>query len=80
MNIPTKSFLNNHSEVHALGIGMYEGFKDLKDFDGLDKQAKNNPDVEEEIHYAKGGYVAGATIRVIIYILLGGKLLQLGLL
>lgn len=58
------------TEWHAFGIGVYEGLKDFKDWDGLGDQAKRNPDVQEEIHYAKGGYVVGSAVRVGFYVVL----------
>lgn len=64
-----KEFLNSPAEVHAFVIGIYEGFKDVK-FDGIDEGAKRNPDVKKEPHYAKGGYVLGAFLRILAIILL----------
>jgi len=56
---------STYIECHAFLIGLYEGFKDFVDWDGIDKKAKNK-DVENEIHYAKGGYIIGAILRILV--------------
>jgi len=61
-------FLSTSTEVHALGIGIYNGFKDFTDWDGLDKKTLEHKDVKKEIHYAKGGYVLGAFLRVALLV------------
>lgn len=80
-----EEFLNEYAEVHAFGIGLYEGLTDVKTkkgwisprFDGLSKVALRNKDVREEPHYARGGYFLGAIIRmgfilIILYMFLKG--------
>lgn len=58
--------LSYSAEFHALAIGFYAGFIDFKDWHGLDKRARENPDVMMEMGYARGGYVLGAVIRTLI--------------
>jgi len=74
-----EGFLSEPAEIHALAIGLYEGFKDFADFDGLSEKARENEDVAEEMHYAKSGYVVGAVIRVVIYVLVTKAVLTGGL-
>lgn len=59
-------FLSYSVEFHALAIGMYAGFLDFKDWDGLDQKARENPSVRQEMAYAHGGYVIGAVVRTLI--------------
>ena len=53
-------FLSTYAEVHAFVIGVYTGLVEWK---GLDDKTMQNPDVKAEIHYAKGGYIAGTLLR-----------------
>lgn len=65
-------FLSTHEEVHAFVHGVYAGLTEWK---GLDDKTLANPDVILEIHYAKGGYVLGTVIRVMIILLIGKSLI-----
>lgn len=62
-------FLSHDGETHGLVVGFYHGFIDFRDWRGLpdDIDGKNI----ENNWYTKGGYVAGAIVRVSIYLLLG---------
>lgn len=60
-------FLDENVEVHAFAIGVFEGFKDFRDWKGIESE---NADVVAEPHYAKTGYVIGAFLRVLIYVIL----------
>lgn len=63
-------------ETHAAAIGIYHGFKDFRDWDGLpDDYADTDAQVEKG-HYAQGGYVFGAMLRVLCYLALGGALMS----
>lgn len=61
-------FLSTHEEVHAFVHGIYAGLTEWK---GLDSETMRNPDVQKELHYAKGGYVVGTVMRVVIILLIG---------
>ncbi|KXA92339.1 hypothetical protein AKJ64_03415 [candidate division MSBL1 archaeon SCGC-AAA259E17] len=60
------TFADTAPEVHALGNGLYNGFIDFMDWNGIDPEIMENPDVRAEPHYARGGYVAGAVLRWIV--------------
>jgi len=64
------TFLSTNPERHAFVIGVYEGFKDFKDWNGIPSRVLQNPDVSEEPHYAKGGYLLGTLLRLMCYALL----------
>lgn len=64
-------FANTYPEVHSFVIGLYCGFKDFRDWDGLDQHLRENKDVRKEPHYAHGGYILGAILRVSVYLLVG---------
>lgn len=64
-------------ETHGFALGVYYGFKDFRDWDGLpDDYADTDAQVETG-HYPKGGYVVGAVLRVLCYVALGGALMTL---
>lgn len=60
-------FLSTHQEIHAFVLGIYSGLTEWK---GLDSETMQNPDVEAEPHYAKGGYIIGTLIRWIMLLTL----------
>lgn len=64
------------AEHHAFSIGFYEGLKDFKDWNGLPDEMLDNPDVEKEPHYARGGYVIGSLVRVALYLTVGAGAVQ----
>jgi len=63
----------SYGETHALALGIYHGFKDFRDWGGLPEGYADGKNVERG-WYAKGGYVFGAMLRVVCYLLLGGLL------
>lgn len=52
------------TNFRAVGVGAYYGFIDFKDWDGLPQDAPGGK-------YAKAGYVVGAMVRVLCYLVLG---------
>lgn len=62
----------SHSgEVHAFAVGVYYGFIDFKDWDGLPKDYAEGKNIETG-WYDRSGYVIGAAFRVACYLALGG--------
>lgn len=53
-------FLSYAAEWHALAHGMYNGMKDWRVRPG---KIPDNPDVQAEPHYYKGGYVVGTVVQ-----------------
>ena len=52
-----KTAFSTPAEIHSFVIGFYYGLLPHK---GIPKKVANsNADVQKEIHYARGGYVAG---------------------
>jgi hypothetical protein len=71
-----EEFLSSNREIHAFGIGVYHGFIDIRDWSGLpDELPDENDDVDREPHYAKGGYVLGAVLRIGCVLLLGSQII-----
>jgi len=62
-------------ETHGFAVGLYHGFLDFKDWDGLPEGYAKGKGIEKG-HYPKAGYVVGATVRVVCYLALGGALAQ----
>lgn len=63
-------FLSYSAETHAVGVGVYYGFIDFKDWDGLPEDYAEGKHIEKG-HYPKAGYVCGAALRVACYLVLG---------
>lgn len=53
-------FLSYAGEWHAFTIGMYSGVTSVR---GFRDTPPDNPDVEEEPHYYKGGYLVGLSAQ-----------------
>lgn len=64
--------MNTYKEKHAFIHGIYAGLTEWK---GIDSVTMKNPDVVDEEHYAKGGYVIGVILRVTIILLIGKTVL-----
>lgn len=61
--------LSYSAEWHALAHGVYNGLSDsLRSVRPL----PDNPDVEKEPHYYKGGYVIGTLLQVLLLVVAGG--------
>ena len=65
-------FLSSYAEIHAFTHGIYAGLTEWK---GIDSSTMQNPDVLEEPHYAKGGFILGTFVRIAIIVLLSKTLL-----
>jgi len=63
-------FLSTYAEVHSFCIGIYCGLVEWK---GIDSKTLENPDVQAEIAYAKGGYILGTMFRWLIILTVGYK-------
>ena len=63
-------FLSYSGEVHAVGVGIYYGFVDFRDWGGLPEGYADGKNIERG-WYARGGYVFGAVLRVAIYLTVG---------
>lgn len=63
-------FLSTYAEIHSFVIGIYCG---LTEWRGIDSKTMDNPDVKEEPHYAKGGYILGSILRWVIILTVGYK-------
>ena len=61
-------------ETHAFAYGIYYGFIDFMDWDGMPENYGEGHVVEKG-HYGKFGYILGAVIRVLCYLLVGSALL-----
>jgi len=70
--VKLNEFLSTYAEIHAFVLGIYCGLTEWK---GLDSETLNNPDVQKEPHYAKGGYILGTLLRVAIILLIGAKVI-----
>ena len=64
-------FLSYSGETHAVGVGIYHGFIDFRDWGGLPENYAEGKNIEAG-WYAKAGYIVGAILRVSLYIVLGG--------
>jgi len=58
-------FLSYSGETHGLTVGIYYGFIDFKDWDGLPEDYADGKNIERG-WYPKAGYVLGAVIRLLI--------------
>lgn len=67
-------FISYSGEAHAVGVGIYYGFVDFRDWGGLPEGYAEGKNIEKG-HYPKAGYVIGATLRVGLYLALGGMAL-----
>jgi len=70
--VKLSEFLNTYAEIHAFVLGIYCGLTEWK---GLDSETLNNPDVQKEPHYTRGGYIVGTLLRVAIILLIGRELI-----
>lgn len=61
---------STYAEDHAFMIGLFHGFIDFIDWNGLDKSAKKHPAVRKERHYAEGAYICGAILRVALLLII----------
>jgi hypothetical protein len=62
--------MNTSAEVHATTHGIYAGLTEWKG-----TELPNNPDVQLEPHYYKGGYICGTLLRWTAILLLGSRIL-----
>jgi hypothetical protein len=69
-------FLSWSGETHAIGVGIYYGFIDFRDWGGLPEDYAEGKNIERG-WYAKGAYVVGAILRVLCYVALGGAISSL---
>jgi hypothetical protein len=69
-------FLSYSGEVHAVGVGIYYGFVDFRDWGGLPEDYAKGKNIEPG-HYPKAGYVVGAVLRVGLYLALGAGAISL---
>lgn len=53
------------AEWHAFAHGMYVGFTTKPWYTPT---VPDNPDVAKELHYYRGGYVAGSVLQVIVLV------------
>ena len=58
-------------ETHGFAVGLYYGFVDFRDWGGLPKGYADGKNIERG-WYPKMGYVVGALLRVLCYLLIGG--------
>ena len=58
------TFLDTNTEIHAATHGIYAGMTEWK---GM--ELPNNPDIQKEPHYFKGGYIAGTILRWLLVVL-----------
>jgi len=65
--VKISEFLSTYAEIHAFIHGVYSGITEWK---GIDSATMQNPDVQKEVHYAKGGYILGTFLRIAIIIIL----------
>ncbi|AGM11198.1 hypothetical protein M197_gp33 [Haloarcula hispanica tailed virus 2] len=56
-------FLSYAAEWHALTHGIYAGLRSRRPAPG---PLPDNPDVEAEPHYYKGGYIIGTLLQVLV--------------
>lgn len=64
-------FLSYSGETHGFAVGLYYGFVDFRDWGGLPNDYAEGKNIEKG-WYPKAGYVVGALIRVLCYLLIGG--------
>jgi len=60
-------------ETHGFAVGLYYGFRDFRDWDGLPEGYAKGKNIERG-WYPKAGYVTGAILRVGIYLTVGGAI------
>jgi hypothetical protein len=60
-------------ETHGFAVGLYYGFVDFRDWGGLPEGYAEGKNIEKG-WYPKAGYVVGALVRVLCYLLIGGIL------
>ena len=65
-------FCNTIPEVHSLIHGIYAGLTEWKG-----TEIPNNPDVQEEPHYFKGGYILGTLMRWVAIVAIGKEVIGL---
>lgn len=58
-------FLNTSAEVHAATHGIYAGMTEWKG-----TELPDNPDIDIEPHYFKGGYVVGTLVRWVFLVIM----------
>lgn len=64
-----KTAFSTPAEVHAFVIGFYHG---LLPHRGIPRRVRvGNSDVQKEIHYAKGGYIAGEASKYGVFLAAG---------
>lgn len=62
--------LNTTTEVHAAVYGIYAGITEWKG-----TELPDDPEVQDEPHYFRGGYVFGTLVRWGAILLVGGALI-----
>lgn len=67
-------FLSYSGETHGLAVGFYYGFVDFRDWNGLPEDYAEGKNIETG-WYPKAGYVAGAVLRVCLYLAVGGAIM-----
>lgn len=58
-------------ETHGFAVGVYYGFIDFRDWDGLPEGYAEDKNIEKG-WYPKSGYVVGSVLRVSLYLAVGG--------
>jgi len=58
-------FLSYSAEIHALGLGLYDGMKTAK---VKPTDMRDNPDVQKEPHYYAGAYVVGTILQFLLLV------------
>jgi hypothetical protein len=55
---------STYTEIHAFGVGLYDGLTGPIYPAGIRESTLDNEDVAEESHYAKSGYMIGWVAKV----------------
>jgi hypothetical protein len=55
---------STYAEIHAFGIGVYDGLTGPIYPAGIRESTLDNEDVTDESHYAKGGYIVGYVVKI----------------
>jgi len=56
----------DYTELHAFGIGLFDGFKFTNYYKSLEKARKQFEDVDAEPHYHRQGYFIGNRIKYLV--------------
>lgn len=61
-------FLSYSAEVHAVGHGVYGGLTSPRPWAA--GELPDNPDVQAEPHYFKGGFVVGSILQLVFIVVI----------